>query len=397
MDRRVATLAASMQVITDTSGPPTAAPSGAAEPLDVQFLAGPLSAEQWAAYEAATPSYTCTRAFIEYFERPAHPTLALVRGASGDLRAAFLFDREDAASIRVLGRLYAPPAAAFHAFVEAVLARERSVTRIVTDLVDALDLRSLGRPALVLREGVELRVPLGGGLEEYHRSLSRDFLKRCRRLERKLAEALPAARFVRLEKAEVPRRWVAETVRLNRARMAAKSIRSVFDPHYEEGIFAVVREHGCVTVLLDGERVCAGDITICCGTEAFSWVLAHDDDYAAFRPGTLCGLASLRFLAESSVRTLHLLLGDSTHKREVGGKPAALASYLVLRSWTSLRPSDVLRLGRARSAILARRAVKAADLAAARVLKRPEPVKTFARHLVQEAQRLARVVARDSR
>ena len=194
-----------MNVNTDRSRPRTAARSAASEPLDVQFVSGPLSAQHWAAYEATARSYTCTRPFIEYFERPTDPTLALVGGASGDLRAAFLFEREDAASIRVLGRLFAPPVAAFRAFVEAAFARGPSLTRILTDEIDALDTRSLGKPALVLREGVELRVSFAGGIEGFHRSLDPGFLKRCARYEQKLRQSAPGTRFATLEGEEIPR------------------------------------------------------------------------------------------------------------------------------------------------------------------------------------------------
>ena len=107
----------------------------------------PLTSELWAAYEATSRSYTCTRAFIEYFERPSSPTLALVRGASdADVRAAFLFQHDGAASVRVLGRLFAPPPEAFHAFVEAVLARYPGASHVETDLLDAFaDGRAAGR------------------------------------------------------------------------------------------------------------------------------------------------------------------------------------------------------------------------------------------------------------
>ena len=148
-----------------------------------------------------------------------------------------------------------------------------------------------------------------------------------------------------------------------------------------------------MTVLLDGERVCAGAVRIRCGTESFAWVLAHDDAYASFRPGKLCALASMRHLIGRGVRTHHLLHGDSPYKRELGGEPAPLASYLVLRSWAALRTGDVGRLALKRSALLGRRAVEAADAFAARVLKRHEPIKSLARDMVHRAQRLARTVS----
>lgn len=366
--------------------------------VDVEFVDAPLSPEAWEAYETATRSYTCTRAFVEYFERPRQPTLALVRGAGGQVRAAFLFEHEGGASLRILGRLYAPPPEAFRAFVEAAFARYPRASRIETDLVDALaELHAAGRPTLALRGGIELRVSLTGGPEGPSRSLSPEFLKRSSRHERRFLESAPGARFSTRENGEIPREWIAEIVRLNHARMSAKKTDSVFDAYYEEGIYAVARSHGCVTAMLDGERLCAGAIVIRRGTESFGWVLAHDDAYARFRPGKLCALANMRHLADRGVRTHHMLFGDSPYKRELGGKPAALASYLVLRSWSALGPRDVARLGRERAALLARRAVDAADTLVARASRRPEPVKSLARDVVHRLRRVASSVPRPRR
>jgi CelD/BcsL family acetyltransferase involved in cellulose biosynthesis len=385
-----------MQILTPaTPRSAAAAPRDVSTPVDIEFVDAPLSPEAWEAYETATRSYTCTRAFVEHFERPRQPTLALVRGTGGDVRAAFLFEHDGGASLRVLGRLYAPPPEAFRAFVEAAFARYPRASRIETDLVDAFaELHAAGRPTLWLREGVELRVSLAGGPEELSRSLSAEFLKRCSRHERKFLGSAPGARFSTRERGEIPREWIAEIVRLNHARMSAKKTDSVFDAHYEEGISAVARSHGCVTAMLDGERICAGAIVIRCGTESFAWVLAHDDAYAGFRPGKLCSLASMRHLAGRGVRTHHLLFGDSPYKRELGGNPAALASYLVLRSWSALTPRDVARVGRERAALLARRTVDAADALVARASSRPEPVKSLARAVVRRLRRVASAVPR---
>ena len=245
---------------------------------------------------------------------------------------------------------------------------------------------------LTLREGVELRVSLGGGVDEYHRSLDPEFLRRSARHERKLVQSVPGARFSTLEDKGIPREWIAQVVRLNRARMSSKHTDSIFDAYYEEGIFVVARRHGCVTVLFDGERICAGAITIRCGTDSFGWVLAHDDAYASFRPGRLCALANIRYLAGRGVRTHHMLAGDSPYKRELGGQPARLASYLVLRSWVALRPAVVGRVALARAVHLSRGGVAAVDALAARTLGRKDAVKSVARDVVHRARRIARAL-----
>lgn len=371
-------------------------PRAVPDRLQVELVDAPLTAGRWEEYEAATRSYTCTRAFVEHFERPSAPTLALVRAPPApEVRAAFLFEREGATSARVLGRFYAPSAEALGAFVEAVFARNPTVARVAFTLVDALEEpRVLQRPTFAVRESADLRLDLGGGFEAYRRSLDPEFVKRCAYHERHLARAVPGASFTTVEGEDIPRAWVAEIVRLNHARMTAKSMESVFDAAYEEGIFTVARRHGCVTVLRDGDRLCAGVVNIRCGSESFGWVIGHDDAYAKFRPGRLCMLAALQELAGRGVRTHHLLLGDSPYKRELGARPAPVASYVVLRGWAALTPRDVVRVGVKRSALLSRRILETVDAIVARAVHRQEPVSSAARDVLHRAQQVVRTARR---
>ena len=162
----------------------TAAPTDVrVEPTQVEFFDPPMTPELWEVYEQATHSYGCTREFIEHFENPAGASLALVRlGPRGHVWAAFLFKLSQDRTVRVLGRFTAPPAELLGAFVDAVFARHRGMSRVDTNLIDVLpDSGGLGRPALALRPAVELRISLPDSVEEYQLSLDKDFLKRTQR------------------------------------------------------------------------------------------------------------------------------------------------------------------------------------------------------------------------
>jgi CelD/BcsL family acetyltransferase involved in cellulose biosynthesis len=355
----------------------------------VELFDAPLGAELWEAYERVTRSYGCTRAFIEYFERPAAPRLALVRlRDGGEVQGAFLFTR-DAATVSVHGRFSAPPAEAVAAFAEAIFSRHPGVQRIATGLVDALPERgAVARPMLAVGGATEMRVTLPATLPEYERTLSKSFLGRCRHDERRLARELPSARFETREGAEVPPRWISEVVRLNRARMTAKNGRSVFGGAYEEGISQVARRHGCVTVLHDGTRIYAGVVDVRCGTDLFGWVIGHDDAYGRFGPGRLVQLAAVRHAIARGCRTIHLLHGESSHKQAFGGRVAPLAEYVILRSWAALRPADLGAALRNDAVRLARRHVDRVDALAQRVLgRRGAPVKSWLQSLVRTARR----------
>ena len=235
-----------------------------------------------------------------------------------------------------------------------------------------------------------MRVPLPPSVAEYERGLSAEYMRHTRYHARRLARERPSMRFTTLERADIPRSWIADVVRLNHERMASKNTESVISPRYEDGIFRVVRAHGSVTVLHDGSRVCAGVIEVLCGSEAFGWVIGHDNAYGKYRPGRLCQMAAIRHCIGRGMRTLHFLHGESQYKREVGGKGARLASYLVLRSWGSLRPGDVGRLCRRHLVRLARCSIERTDPVAQRVLRRRTPLMSIARAVSQRARRLGR-------
>ncbi len=369
---------------------PTLATAGhlPGEPTHVEFFDPPMTPELWEVYEQATHSYGCTREFIEHFENPAGASLALVHpGPRGHIRAAFLFTLSQDRAVRVLGRFTAPPAELLGAFVDAVFARHRGMDRVDTNLIDALpDPGVLGRPVLALRPATELRISLPDSVEEYQRTLDKDFLKRTQRYERRLSRECPSSRFTTLERGEIRRSCVADVVRLNHERMASKGTWSILDEHYENGIFSVARAHGYLTALLDGDRMCGGVIVIRCGADAFTWVIGHDNAYSMHRPGRLCQLAAIRHCIARGVRTLHFLHGESDYKKQFGGKPAPLASYVVLRSWAALRPDDVTRLLWTRSEVSVRKLIDVADAIAARALARKEPVKSFARDVVRRVK-----------
>jgi CelD/BcsL family acetyltransferase involved in cellulose biosynthesis len=360
--------------------------------VEVEFFDAPMTADLWEAYERATRSYGCTREFIEHFESPGAASLALIRSnRSGPPLGAFLFRRHPDRTISILGRLFASSVELLASFAEAVLERYPDVARIRTNFIDALpDAGMAGRPVLVVREASELRASLPAAVEDYERMLDRKYLKQVRYHERRFARECPASRVVTLEREEIPRAWVADVVRLNRERMALKKLRSVFDEHYEEGIFAVARAHGYVTALRDGERLGAGTVIIRCGDHAYAWVIGHDGAYAKYSPGTLCALAAIRHAIVRGVRTMHFLHGESSYKAALGGKPAPLASYLILRSWAMLRSDDISRLLVKHASLAARKAIRVADAPAERLLNRRDPIKTFLREIAHRVEQLAR-------
>src|SRR5512138_1021571 len=86
----------------------------------VQFFASPLTAELWDAYERATHSYACTRAFIEYFVGSAGAALALV---CDQPTVAFLYRVRPGGRAAVLGRYWTATPRSLGTFARAVFDR----------------------------------------------------------------------------------------------------------------------------------------------------------------------------------------------------------------------------------------------------------------------------------
>jgi hypothetical protein len=336
-------------------------------PRPVDFLGPPSTPELWRLYEESAHSYGCTREFLEHFDDPTAAVLARIAPAAGEAAVVLLY-RFEGTTVRLMGRLYALPAEALAAFAHAVFARHPDGRRIETDFIDAVPRSAaLGGPALAVREAIELRIALPGEVEAYEQTLDREFLKRMQYHQRRLARRHPATRITTLERSAIPRSCIADVVRLNRERRTVKGSVSVFSARYEDGIARVARAHGQVTVLRDGEQVCAGVINIVTGPDAYFWVIGHASAYNRFSPGTLCLLASIRHCIACRVRTFHLLQGESEYKRAVGGKPAPLAAYVIVRSWMDVRPEDLWRLVVKHATTRARDATRAADRLAVRL------------------------------
>jgi hypothetical protein len=363
----------------------------AEERLQVELFAPPMAPEQWDAYERATHSFECTRQYLEHFEDLSTAWLGLVRSGP-HVEAAFIYRIQPGGDACVLGKYYAPSAEPLRVFIDAVFARHSGVNGVRTNLVDALpDPRVLRRPVLALRETRELRLSLPRTVEEYNRSLRRTALKRLERCERRFARDHPLLRLDTLEGDEIVRPLVADVIRLNRERMASKNTESIFREGDVERIFTITRARGYVTVLREGERLCAGVIIVRSGTDAFYWIIGHDNAYGKYRPGSLCLLAGIRHAVVRGVDTLHMLEGESDYKSEMGGVAAPLAAYLVLRSWAALRPGDVVRLLAKHAELRVRSVIDALDSVAQGVLTRRRPIRHFVRGTVNRIARIAKL------
>jgi hypothetical protein len=357
-------------------------------PRPVEFLGPPGTPELWNLYEESAHSYGCTREFLEHFDDPSGALLARIAPAAGEAAVVLLY-RLERTTARLMGRLYAPPPDALAAFARALFARHPEARRIETDFIDAVPRSaSLGSPTLAVREAIELRIALPGEVEAYEQALDREFLKRMQYHERRLARRHPTTCITTLERSAIPRSCISDVVRLNRERRTVKGSVSVFSARYEDGIASVARAHGQVTVLRDREQVCAGVINIVTGPDAYFWVIGHASAYNRFSPGTLCLLASIRHGIACGVRTFHLLHGESEYKRAVGGKPAPLAAYVILRSWADARPDDLRRLVVKHATRRARGAIRTADRLAARLrMSRDAPFTSLAREALRRVRR----------
>lgn len=298
----------------------------------VRFHEGPLTDDLWGAYEQANRSFACTRAWLGRFDDPAGATLATVG------ESAFLYG-VGGETARLLGRLAPARGEDLGAFCDALFARHPEVRRIETDVVEEIgDLGAVRRPVLVRRRLEDFRTDVSTRDEFESRFRSRGtMLKKFRRLGREH----PGFRLEVQVGPAVDRARLADVVRLNRDRMAARGATSGIDESYEERMFQVAREIGYLVLLWDGDLLFAGSVVTRVGSDAFTWCNAHLDAYERYGPGQFALYLGVMTAIDMGCTRCHLLWGEGEHKRRLGFEPAPLAAYTVLRGWPALRGADV--------------------------------------------------------
>jgi CelD/BcsL family acetyltransferase involved in cellulose biosynthesis len=336
---------------TDPARDPTSTAS-----LSVDFFESPLTPIIWGQFESAPNSaFGCAREYLEHFDDPSGAVVAFVRDKRIEHpRAAFLYTIRGR-TCRILGKLVSPRPVEFEAFLHAVLARHSMLTRVETGLMDAVPrTTSLSWPLLTSHVGCDIRMRLPADVPEFERTLEPKFLKRAHYYKRRFKREFPRSAIVAFERDQITSSLVSDIVRLNHERMRSKDAHSDISPDYERGILIAARAQGTAIVLRDGDRLCAGSIIIRNGDHASLWVIAHDNQYSKFSPGVICAFAGILHSIERGASLYHFLWGESPYKISLGGSPHPIASYVVLRSWRSLRPSDLWRAAVAQARRLAR-------------------------------------------
>jgi len=125
---------------------------------------------------------------------------------------------------------------------------------------------------------------------------------------------------------------VSRIIELNRMRMKSMKITSVFDADYEQKIIEFAKEYGVVGFIRADERIIAGAICYQIGSECYSHIISHDDDYSKYSLGMLCNFLLIEGLIGRGVRHFHLDTGEMDFKYWLLAVENTTYNYTIFRN-----------------------------------------------------------------
>jgi hypothetical protein len=250
--------------------------------------------------------------------------------------AVFLFRREGR-EVNVISEFITLDQEAVQLFTGYMFARHPELRRIAFNKVRA-DLQGLPYPFQAVNCTEDVVVDLPDTVEEYGARLGKSTRRNIKRYTSTLQKEFPSYRYQLYVEEEISEQLIRDIVRLNRTRMADKSIVSRIDEEETRWIVDFAKRCGMVGVATIDGRVCCGAIGFRIGQDYFMHVIAHDPQYNDYSLGFLCYYLTI---CEGIVRRgkrFHLLLGRYEYKYRLLGVTQEFACVDVYRNrWACLR------------------------------------------------------------
>ena len=177
----------------------------------------------------------------------------------------------------------------------------------------------------------DIVVTLSDTVDAYRKRLGGETRRHLKRRLEQLAREYPSYAFKVLRGADVPHELIGEIVRLNGARMAAKSKTSDIDEDNERRMQALLTPFGAVGVVMIEGDVAAGGIGYRVGPNFFLRVIAHDPRYDRVSLGRVCIYLMICDAIENEAREFHFLWGQHPYKYNFLGEDRDLILANVYR------------------------------------------------------------------
>jgi hypothetical protein len=233
--------------------------------------------------------------------------------------------------IMILTRMLRLTAFEFEQMTAALFNRFPSARRLETELA-AVNPAELALPSLVYGESADFVTPLPSSAEAYLERLAKSTRQGLRRAVRALSRKFADYDVDVARRGAIKEDQIARIVELNRARMRAKNKLSRLDAAELRRIQRLAKVCGVVTTIRAEGRIIAGAICSELPGHSYLHVIAHDDAYSRFSPGTVCLLLAIEESIRGGAREFHLLWGEAEYKRRLQGAYRPLYTFAVFRT-----------------------------------------------------------------
>lgn len=293
----------------------------------IVYLGPLLEAESYRRVRALCESpYHLPDYFDIFFPGGARPHwLLLYRDSGHAVPIAFAVAERRIAILTQVLRLAAHE---FDYMIADLFERFPSVRRLDVELA-AVSPRDLALPSIIYRESADFVAALPDRAAAYQEQLGRSTRQTLRRRMRALAREFADCNFEVFRCGAIQRDHVASIIQLNHARMRSKKRVSGIDETYMQRLYQLAKMCGIVTTLSVGGRVIAGTICSELPGHTYMHVIAHDDAYARFSPGTACLLHAIEESIRAGTSEFHFLWGTADYKRRLLGVDRPLYSFGV--------------------------------------------------------------------
>lgn len=216
-------------------------------------------------------------------------------------------------------------------FARTMFGRYRSVSVIAFNAIRA-DIGRGAYPCQQYHYGEDIVVALPDSPTEYLASLGKNMRETVKRYMNRLKRTHPSFRFEVQIDGRADEQQIRELFRLHRARIENKNEVVKLDDAEIDGIIALARSRGMVTVATIGGKVCGGMVCWRAGDNYFMRTVAHDPQYDDAKLGTLCCYMTICECIARGGKAFHFSPGRMIYKYRFLGAEQYFDRIVLYRS-----------------------------------------------------------------
>lgn len=181
--------------------------------------------------------------------------------------------------------------------------------------------------------------------DEYTARLGKATRENVRRYRKRLVRDYPSFNHQVHINDEIDEQNAREIIELSKVRISSKKKKFGIDDEEAQRIFRLAKECGIANVMRIDDRLCAGTLSYCVGSEHLAEVVAHDTHYNEYRLGTLCYYVTICESITRGAKRFHMGGGRNEYKTRLLGVRQDMDRLEIYRSYRHmmLNPHRVLK------------------------------------------------------